>query len=288
MNKMHQTEDREDILAVLETVLTENRFAEFRFAESYTGKARSAHGVSFSCQRFTYAMRGSYELDIGSGRKLSRWRFRPGCTLVMKPFCLTGFVNGFTHECFGLVCHSDYLRIFHSLVEQDGSTRVKYYHLKDSLRLCTLHAVDALCGLQAGDEADALAPDMLRICLRLLKEDVKNSKDGKYGKADGLWTRIVEYLAELPVAEQTRGRLARDFHVTETYISRLFSRFAGMTFKTYLHSERLKKAVRLLDETNLSVGEISWQCGFESPSYFIRVFRAAFGMPPGRRRRLKK
>lgn len=288
MNRNDQRENREDILAVLETVLAENRFTEFRFAESYTGAERIAHGVSFSCRRFTYAMRGSYELDIGSGKKLSRWAFGPGCTLVMKPFCVTGFIKGFSHESFGIVCYSNYLRIFHALIDADGSVCVYYYHLKDTLRLCTLHAVDALCCLHAGAEADALAPDLLRISLSLLKEDVKNSHGGEYGKADGLWTRIVEHLAELPVAEQTRGRLARDFHVTETYISRLFSRFAGMTFKAYIHSERLKKAVRLLDETNMSVGEISWQCGFESPSYFIRVFRTAFGMPPGRRRRLKK
>lgn len=285
---MNQIEDREDILAVLDALLAENRFTEFRFAESYTGAEHIAHGVSLSCQRFSYTMSGTSGLDIGSGKKLSRCTFEPGCTLIMKPFCVTGFVKGFPSEGFGIVCHSNYLRIFHSMISGDGSACVHYYHLKDSLRLCTSHAVDALCSLHAGAEADALAPDMMRISLTLLKEDVKNSRGGEYGKTEDLWTRIVEHLSELPVAEQSRGRLSRDFHVTETYISRLFSRFAGMTFKEYLHSERLKKAVRLLDETNMTVGEIAWQCGFESPSYFIRIFRAAFGMPPGRHRRLKK
>ena len=43
---------------------------------------------------------------------------------------------------------------------------------------------------------------------------------------------------------------------------------------------RMERAARLLRETTLSGKEVAWACGFAAPSYFIRSFRAQFGMTP--------
>ncbi len=50
----------------------------------------------------------------------------------------------------------------------------------------------------------------------------------------------------------------------------------------------MNKAVRLLNETNMTIGEIAWNCGFQSSSYFIRTFKAANKISMGLRRRLKE
>ena len=48
---------------------------------------------------------------------------------------------------------------------------------------------------------------------------------------------------------------------------------------------RIAKAHQLLQQTELSVTEIAFSCGFASPEYFCRLYRAFFGCSPSRDRR---
>ncbi len=62
--------------------------------------------------------------------------------------------------------------------------------------------------------------------------------------------------------------------------NRCFQRCLGMSPVTYLTEYRIRAAAKMLQETSLSVLEISENCGFSSSSYFSRVFREATGSTP--------
>ncbi|HDZ14710.1 hypothetical protein LCGC14_1055010, partial [marine sediment metagenome] len=49
----------------------------------------------------------------------------------------------------------------------------------------------------------------------------------------------------------------------------------------FIRQVRLQKGMGLLQETSLTVSEISYQVGFGSTSYFIKCFREQYGYPPG-------
>ena len=53
-----------------------------------------------------------------------------------------------------------------------------------------------------------------------------------------------------------------------------------MTPFEYLMEYRLRMATVQLTETDQSVSQISYDCGFSSPSYFGKEFRAAMGCTP--------
>ena len=67
---------------------------------------------------------------------------------------------------------------------------------------------------------------------------------------------------------------------------------AGRCFQAYLRCSpmealiryRLQVARRLLQETTLTLQEISFACGFHSVNYFSRQFRAWYGCSPGEKR----
>ena len=48
---------------------------------------------------------------------------------------------------------------------------------------------------------------------------------------------------------------------------------------------RMAKAHQLLQQTDLSVTEVAFSCGFASPEYFCRLYRSLFGCSPSRDRR---
>ena len=74
--------------------------------------------------------------------------------------------------------------------------------------------------------------------------------------------------------------VAKKFFFTANYFSRIFHQTLGVGFNAYLSCFRVDKAKEMLRETELSVGEIAFLCGFGSISQFNRVFRSINGYAP--------
>lgn len=78
----------------------------------------------------------------------------------------------------------------------------------------------------------------------------------------------------------TLADVAKSVHLSESYFSSLFKKGCGSSFREYLNAVRVEEAKRLLDLMQQSVTEIALAVGFESQSYFSKVFRAVTGMTP--------
>jgi AraC-like DNA-binding protein len=66
-----------------------------------------------------------------------------------------------------------------------------------------------------------------------------------------------------------------------------FQRIYGEAPRRWINRERLAHAKVLVSNTNQTVSEIATECGFKSTSYFIRIFREAFGVTPAADRATK-
>jgi AraC-like DNA-binding protein len=66
------------------------------------------------------------------------------------------------------------------------------------------------------------------------------------------------------------------------HFSRLFASIAGVGFKSYLNRLRINKAVDLLKNSEDSITEIAYKCGFGSIRSFNRIFISLRGMPPSK------
>ena len=65
------------------------------------------------------------------------------------------------------------------------------------------------------------------------------------------------------------------------HFKREFAKAYRITPHRYLSVKRMEKARRLLVQNDMSIAELSRECGYESASSFIRQFRAATGKTPG-------
>lgn len=65
-----------------------------------------------------------------------------------------------------------------------------------------------------------------------------------------------------------------------TYLSTVFVKKTGQTFRENLSEIRIKNAKNLLCDTDKSMKEIAVQCGFSNQQYFNRVFRKIYGTTP--------
>lgn len=76
------------------------------------------------------------------------------------------------------------------------------------------------------------------------------------------------------------SRIAKLFHYNEQYLGRFFKKETGVSLSNYINSRRLKKAYQLLEDTDDTISAISNRCGFNSISYFNRVFKREYGITP--------
>lgn len=90
----------------------------------------------------------------------------------------------------------------------------------------------------------------------------------------------VDYIWKYFNEEITMKKTAEEIHVNYSYLSKLFKEEMNCSFVDYLSEIRLDTAADLLRESNDSVTEISYACGFKECSYFTKLFRNRFGLSP--------
>lgn len=70
--------------------------------------------------------------------------------------------------------------------------------------------------------------------------------------------------------------------LSEPYFSKFFRKISGMTFSQYLNIVKVEHAIEILQDnkSQLSVTEVSAQCGFNTIRRFNRIFKDITGMSP--------
>ena len=93
--------------------------------------------------------------------------------------------------------------------------------------------------------------------------------------------REVQRYIESHFAEDLRiSDLAKAFYMNHCYMTHLFKKQVGYSPKQYLLLNRLSYAQELLENSDLPVSQIAFQCGFGDANNFIRAFRESFGLSP--------
>ncbi|MBO5486326.1 MAG: helix-turn-helix transcriptional regulator, partial [Eubacterium sp.] len=82
--------------------------------------------------------------------------------------------------------------------------------------------------------------------------------------------------------------LADTFNLSKPYLSKYIKEKSGMTFQDAVKKARMKKARRLLKETNQTVESIAASVGYENVEHFNRLFKKAYDMTPVQFRRQYK
>jgi AraC-like DNA-binding protein len=78
----------------------------------------------------------------------------------------------------------------------------------------------------------------------------------------------------------TVSQAAAMLHLSDSAFCKYFKRSMGKTFSDFVNDIRITQAASLLIETDLSIGVVSADCGFENISYFNRVFLRKKGIQP--------
>lgn len=91
---------------------------------------------------------------------------------------------------------------------------------------------------------------------------------------------LLSYINTNFSSDITLAALSEQVNMNPVYISSLFKKTFGFTFKEYLLKLRIEKATQLLKSTTSTVETISYECGFRSSNHFCKTFKRLMGMSP--------
>jgi AraC-like DNA-binding protein len=103
-----------------------------------------------------------------------------------------------------------------------------------------------------------------------------------------LTKRMVEYLRQNYAARLTLSGIAREFHLSEGQLCRFFKARVNLSIVEYLNYYRISRATELLVRSDAPVGEIAGCTGFDTISYFNKIFRRYMHCTPGAFRRAQR
>ena len=98
--------------------------------------------------------------------------------------------------------------------------------------------------------------------------------------------RIVDYLYDYYPYKLSLEELAGKEHLNKDYLSHMFSRYTGQSFKNFLNMVRVEMSERRLLGSTVSITQLAMESGFSKPKYYVEHFIKWYGMHPKKYREL--
>lgn len=76
------------------------------------------------------------------------------------------------------------------------------------------------------------------------------------------------------------SHIAQKLNLSADYLSGLLKELTGLNAQQHIHQKLIEKAKEKLSTTDMSVGEIAYQLGFEHPQSFTKLFKAKTKLSP--------
>lgn len=91
---------------------------------------------------------------------------------------------------------------------------------------------------------------------------------------------VIKYIKENLTSNLSLNAVASYASLSPIHFHNCFKAATGKTLHEYVEEQRIKKSAGLLVSTDLTLTEISYECGFSSQSYFSYAFKRKMKMTP--------
>lgn len=191
---------------------------------------------------------------------------------------LLHFSEGFLEEYFTQTALHPLLEELPFVFRGDDSLRERILNVLNSL-------YSAYCITKEPDE-HFLAGSLYQL-LFMMRYENNAYIPSKY--SDERLTQIIQHINDNYNSIADIDQIAGQFYISKYHLCRLFKKSLGISLVSYLNTIKIREACRMIKTGCTSLTQIAMDCGFNSSSYFCKVFKKEKGMSPTKyRRRLKE
>jgi len=140
-----------------------------------------------------------------------------------------------------------------------------------------IHLVETAHGRDLGT---AIADQMVYNAVREASAEQRVSLQSRRGMRNRHLLRAIQIMTDNIETPFSTAEIAARLGITSRQLERIFGRYLNCSPKKYYVDMRLQRACHLLVQTERSITEIAFACGFSGSTHFARVFRTQFGITP--------
>ena len=115
------------------------------------------------------------------------------------------------------------------------------------------------------------------LCLRLEGYAPVHSQNNISNSA---FLQMVEYIDSNLDKTCSLQQLSKEMKMNANYLGQVFKRETGETFSAYVTELRIERAKQMLQDEDVSIGEVSTALGFNDYFYFLKTFKRVTGITP--------
>lgn len=160
------------------------------------------------------------------------------------------------------------------------------YCIDDRILTCAggAAATDLFIEIVARNHGPHLGDAVLKMCLhgqqRPADLQQRLSVSSTLGVRNPVLVSVIRSFEADLACDVDLGALADSLGTSRRHIERMFLRYVGTSPKRYLRQLRLERSRALLTETDLSVQDVAYACGFNTSNAFTKSFRQKYGVAP--------
>lgn len=125
----------------------------------------------------------------------------------------------------------------------------------------------------------------LELLFAKLQEAQLQSKKEKTAWLSTQFSQLRSDIYNMPNRKWKLEHIAKQFNFSVSHFQHTYKKIFGTTVTDDITQSRIHLAKLLLSGTNLSVKDISFQCGYEYDVYFMRQFKKITGLTPSQFRK---
>ena len=119
--------------------------------------------------------------------------------------------------------------------------------------------------------------EYIKNCFKRIFEVIGAKRANKYSRVIDF---VLQYIEKNYMCSLSLNDLSKELYITPNYLTTLFKKETGVSFKKYLTDLRMKKAEELLADPKYKISEITAIIGYENEEYFCRLFKRYHGVTP--------
>jgi len=208
---------------------------------------------------------------------------------------LTGLESAVATSGFTLLIHPDFLRNY-TLDTKIKTYGFFSYSVTESLHLSAKEkSIISAIGKNIGDELetaiDEISQDVLISQIELLlnyshrfykrqfitRKPINNALLERLDRIlEAYFNEKTTLMQGLPTVQYLAGQL----NISPKYLGDMLRALTGHNTQQHIHLKLIEKAKEILTISNLTVGEIAFQLGFEHPQSFSKLFKSKTSLSP--------
>ena len=173
-------------------------------------------------------------------------------------------------------------RRIEGILRRDGLPYV-IFSAKESIEITNIWESMILSALFDSKPDGYILKQSLRLLMCYLVKQ-GNTENAEYDYKDETKNKLLDYI-ETNYSTATLTEAAEMLGLSPSYLSRLARIYFGVSFKELLMTARFDAAARLLSSTDIPIGDIINQVGYENSSFFHKEFKSRYGSTPNNYRK---